>query len=248
MTNETDDQRMQRLSKDQYERPLPKRFFKDVSVTPEHGIALDGRVLKTPLKHTLIFPCAALAEAAAGEWRAQEKVINPGVMPITKLGNTALDRTPLHRTTVIEEIVQYAGNDLVCYRADRPPELVALQKRHWDPVVAWGAVQFGTAWRVTDSIVHIDQEASNLNNLRAEISTLGDFKLTGIQHLTTSLGSALIATMLLNNAIMPEAAWLAANAEEDYQVSNWGWDREAETRRKYRALEFDATVMFLALS
>jgi len=92
MSGETEDQRFERLSRDRIHRPLPKRFYKSVAVTEQFGIALDGRSVKTPLKAPLVLPNRALAEAVAAEWNAQIEVINPQVMPLTKLANTAIDR------------------------------------------------------------------------------------------------------------------------------------------------------------
>ena len=87
MTGETEDQRFERLSRDRLQRPLPKRFYKSVTVTEKLGIALDGRNVKTPLKAPLILPNRPLADAVAAEWEAQKEFINPFAMPLTKLAN-----------------------------------------------------------------------------------------------------------------------------------------------------------------
>ena len=73
LTNETADQRMERLSRDRMVRPLPKKFYKLATVTDELGIALDGRRVKTPMKVKLILPSRALADAVAAEWNAQDR-------------------------------------------------------------------------------------------------------------------------------------------------------------------------------
>ena len=97
MTAETEDERFERLSRDRIQRPLPKRFYKSVTVTEQLGIALDGRGVKTPLKAPLVLPNHALAEAVAAEWDEQIEVINPHAMPLTKLANTAIDRAVAER-------------------------------------------------------------------------------------------------------------------------------------------------------
>ena len=103
MVEETPDQRFERLSQDHIDRPLPKRFYKDVSVGPDLSILLDGRSVKTPMKAKLLLPSAALAEAVADEWRAQVKVINPALMPLTRLANTAIDRVGIERAHIAGE-------------------------------------------------------------------------------------------------------------------------------------------------
>ena len=65
-----------------------KRFWKDATVEESSGqyiILLDGRLVKTPAKATLKVPNAAMAQAIAEEWQAQEEKINPETMPNTCL-------------------------------------------------------------------------------------------------------------------------------------------------------------------
>ena len=53
-----------------------KRFWKDATVEESSGkyiILLDGRLVKTPAKATLKVPNAAMAQAIAEEWQAQEE-------------------------------------------------------------------------------------------------------------------------------------------------------------------------------
>ena len=140
MTTETEDQRFERLSRDRIQRPLPKRFYKSVTVTEQLGIALDGRSVKTPLKAPLVLPTRALAEAVAAEWDAQIEVINPHAMPLTKLANTAIDRAIAEKSKITAEILEFAGSDMVCYRAESPAGLVLRQTTHWDPIIAWAKV------------------------------------------------------------------------------------------------------------
>ena len=90
-----------------------KRFYKSVSVTGDYGIALDGRVVKTPLKSPLRLPTQELAEAVAAEWAAQGEKIAPSTMLFTKLANTAIDRVAMDRSRIVNEILEYAGSDLV---------------------------------------------------------------------------------------------------------------------------------------
>src|SRR3546814_1554574 len=78
----------------QMQRPLPKRFYKDVTIAGDgegHAIYLDDRPVKTPAKNALVVPAAALAELMRTEWYAQADVIDPATMPVTRLVNTAID-------------------------------------------------------------------------------------------------------------------------------------------------------------
>jgi len=247
MTDETEDQRWERLSHDRVERPLAKRFYKAVAVGEDHSILLDGRTVKTPMKVKLLLPTAKLADAVAAEWRAQDKVINPALMPLTKLANTAIDRVGAERAHVAGEVLGFAANDLVCYRAAEPAGLLALQTLHWSPVLDWARAALNAAFITTAGITHVAQPPAALRSIERHVSTLDDFALTAVHNAMTLTGSALLALMLHARAIGAEAAWTAAHVDEDFQISRWGEDFEARARRGYRKGEFEATAQFLVL-
>lgn len=225
-----------------------RRFYKDVSVTDELGIALDGRPVKTPMKVALRLPTRDLAEAVAAEWAGQGEEIRPTTMTLTKLANTALDRVAEHRAAIEREVIDYANSDLVCYRADRPPQLVEMQDRGWDPIVDWARTELDAPFQVTDGIMHRPQPEAALTAFGQAVSGLSDFELAAFHSLMTLTGSALIAMMLARQSLTPEAAWTAAHVDEDYQIEHWGLDDEARARREGRHAEFMACCRFLALA
>ena len=247
MTDETADERLQRLSHDRVDRPLPKRFYKLAGVTADLGIALDGRVIKTPLKSPFQLPTQSLAQAVAEEWNAQEKFINMGAMPLTKLANTAIDRSGPERAFVTGQVLEFAGTDLVCYRASEPTSLLELHDRHWTPIVAWARDALGAEMVVTTGIRHVAQSNEALTAVSRHLDTLNAFELTAAHNLTTLTGSALIALMLVAQAISPDEAWVAAHVDEDFQIAQWGEDFEAAKRRGFRRLDFDGSLRFLKL-
>jgi chaperone required for assembly of F1-ATPase len=244
---ETENDRLERLLKNRAGRPLPKRFYKAVQVSDDNGILLDGREVKTPLKAVLKLPNRRLAKTVADEWAAQVDVINPALMPLTKLANTAIDRATSERKHVLDEIVNYAGSDLVLYRAGTPEKLVALQQQHWDPVLAWAAVTLNARFESVPGIVHKSQDPGALATLRAVVEGRDPWRLTALYLLTTLTGSALLALMLEENAATSDTVWAAAHIDEAFQISQWGEDWEAKARREARHREFDGLVQFLSL-
>lgn len=248
MSDETEDQRWERLSRDRIHRPLPKRFYKSVAATDQLGIALDGRSVKTPLKAPLVLPTRALAEAVAAEWDAQIDVINPHAMPLTKLANTAIDRAISEKSKIVAEILEFAGSDMICYRAESPAGLVQRQKTHWDPIIAWAKTDLKAGFTVVNTITHKRQSPTTLQALEVHIEWLDPFSLVGVHNLTTLTGSALLAVMLAVGKIPTEAAWRAANLDENWQIEAWGEDDEAMARRTERLNEFSASVKFVNLA
>ncbi len=250
MSDETEDERARRLLTRQEQLNLPERFYKQVSVEPADGgfaVLLDGRQVKTPLKQPLVMPGETMADAVASEWDAQGTHINPAAMIMTKLANTAIDRVAGDEARIIGEIVDFAGSDLICYRADRPEGLVARQVQHWDPVLGWIGDTHGCKFVCVAGIMHAEQPSVSLETLRAALSGEGPYRLTAIHNLTSLTGSALIAMKVAAGALEPEAAWLAAHVDEDWQIEQWGEDEEAQARRALRKADFDATVRFLKM-
>ena len=225
-----------------------RRFYKDVSVTDDLAIALDGRPVKTPLKSSLRLPSRALADAVGDEWAAQGEDIKPATMILTTLANTAIDRVGLHREAIESEVLDYANSDLVCYRTDRPPDLVALQVRFWNPIVDWARTDLDAPFEVTSGIIHLPQPEAALSAFSMALKNLNDFELSAFYTIMTLTGSALIAMMLARRAITPEAAWTAAHVDEDYQIEHWGQDDEARDRRIGRHAEFMACCRFMDLA
>ena len=248
MMGETVDQRFERLSRDRIQRPLPKRFYKSVTVTEQLGIALDGRSVKTPLKAALVLPSSTLAEAVAAEWDAQVEFINPHAMPLTKLANTAIDRAVAEKSKIAAEILEFAGSDMVCYRAESPSGLVLRQNTHWDPIITWAKSDLKASFEPTTTITHKRQSTAALRSLEAHIVALDPFSLVAVHSLTTLTGSALLATMVAAEKIPADTAWAAANVDEDWQIGTWGEDAGATARRKGRLNEFSGCANFVKLA
>ena len=120
-----------------------KRFWKDVTIDADRVVRLDGKPLRTPGRLSLAAPTTALAQAIAKEWRAVEGEIDPRAMPLTGLANAAIDRiAPDPAAFAASGLAAYGETDLLCYRAEGPPELVARQEAAWDPLLAWAAARY----------------------------------------------------------------------------------------------------------
>ena len=118
----------------------------------------------------------------------------------------------------------------------------------WDPVVDWARTDLDAPFEVTDGIIHRPQPEAALAAFAVAIKDLSDFELAAFYSIMTLTGSALIAMMLARQATVPEAAWLAAHVDEDYQIEHWGQDDEAQARRAARHAEFMACCRFLELA
>jgi chaperone required for assembly of F1-ATPase len=228
---------------------LRKRFYKHASVADTAGeggfaVLLDGKPVKTPVRRALAAPVRPLAELIAREWEAQETVIEPARMPLTRLANAVIDAVADHAGAVTDEVTKYLGSDLLCYRADSPPGLVARQTQHWDPVIDWARDKLGARFVLVEGIVYAAQPDDTIAAARAAIPQ-DLWRLGAVASITTLTGSALLALALAHSAIEPAAAWAAAHVDEDWQMEYWGRDDQALERRAYRLADFEAAVSVL---
>lgn len=234
--------------KESLRAPLPKRFYKSVTVAPRDGgfaLLLDGRSIKTPKRKDLVLPTRALADAIAAEWAAQTERIDPDTMPLTRIANTAIDAVADHMREVAADIVAFAGSDLLCYRAAAPEGLVARQKALWNPVLDWARDVLGAGLSLAEGVVHIAQPKDAMARIETALSGLDAFRLACLHVMTTLTGSALIALAHARGKLNLEDAWAAAHVDEDWQIEQWGRDAEADARRIKRFAEFEAASRLL---
>jgi chaperone required for assembly of F1-ATPase len=239
---------------------LRTRFYKEASAGDHSGdggfaVLLDGKPVRSPARKLVAAPRRELAQAIAAEWQAQDKVVNPAVMPLTRLANSIIDGVVPAPEPVAAEIEKYLGTDMLFYRAPEPAGLIALQRQHWDPVIAWAHETFGARFVLAEGVVHVEQLAESLAKTRAVISanvgnTTGSVASAwrlGALHVATALtGSALLALALDAGRLSSDAAWTAAHVDEDWNMGFWGRDELELERRAFRRKEFDAAALVLA--
>jgi chaperone required for assembly of F1-ATPase len=230
-------------------RELPKRFYKAAAAIPVDGgyaVALDGRTVKTPASKPLAVPSLAVATALAAEWEAQTERIDPGKMPLTRLVNAAIDRVSGEMAAVRADIVAYAGNDLICYRADGPESLVAAQNAAWNPLVQWAKDALGARLTLVEGVIHAPQDPTVMDAIARAIEPFDALRLAALHTATTLSGSAIIAFALARGHVGLAKAWAAAHVDEDWQMGHWGRDEAAMARRAAREAEFEAAGLILA--
>lgn len=218
----------------------PRRFYKAVAVTEADGgfgVLLDGRNLRTPKLERLVVPARALAEQIAEEWAGQGEILAMATMHATRLANTAIETIGGARALVAEEIVQYAGTDLLCYFAEHPTPLTARQEAAWSPWLDRAAADEDLRFERCSGIVHREQPPETLARVREIALSLDDFGLAGLAFGTALFGSALLAIALMRGWMSGEAAFDLSRIDEAYQEAQWGVDAEAAERTERLRLE-----------
>lgn len=224
-----------------------KRFYKAVTTNDAGEILLDGRPVKTPARAGLILPNPRLAEAVAAEWAAQGEDIRPQDMPLTGLANAAIDRVTPAQAAFAAGLAQYGETELLCYRADGPPDLIARQAQRWDPLLDWAGTRFGVGFTRVTGIMHQPQPMATVLRLGTAVAQNDPFRLAALSPLVTISGSLVIGLALLDEAVLPEDAFDIAHLDELWQVEHWGEDDLALAARAVRRQDFLAACHFLDL-
>jgi len=238
-------------------KAMPRRFYKEAIAQERNGsfvLLLDGRVAKTPGKNDLALPTLEAAQALAAEWAAVNELIDPSVMPLTRLVNSAIDGVAGRLASTVEEIGRYAGSDLVFYRADEPDTLVRAQAAAWDPVLAFARQKFGAAFICTEGVMFVEQPQPALTGVKEAVERIArsgaaaPFALAALSVMTTLTGSVLIALAVAYGGLTPSEAWRAAHVDEDFEMAAWGEDAEALQRRASRWREMEAAAALWQLT
>ena len=225
-----------------------RRFWEKVDVvqTPEgFGVTLDSRTVKTPAKRGLIVPSRAVAEAIAQEWRAQEKMVDPGTMPFTRSANAALDKVAVQHAEVADMIAAYGDADLLCYRAGSPDRLVAQQAEAWDPMLAWASQTLDVTLVARQGVMHVAQDPAALAKLSEMTHALDTFELTAFHDLVSLSGSLVLGFAALKGTHDAGALWRLSRLDELWQIEQWGVDDEAEEMAAVKESAFLHAKAFL---
>jgi chaperone required for assembly of F1-ATPase len=208
----------------------PKRFWQNATVEnagDAFTVHLDGRPVRTPGKTLLIVPTEDIAKRIAQEWQAQEDTIDPESMPWTRSANSAIEKVAPERAGVEGHLIDYAGTDLLCYRAEAPDTLIERQVAAWDPILGWSEQTFGVSMATTSGVMPVTQSAQDIERLARTMPPMSDFELTGFYDLVTLSGSFLIGLAAFHQFKAPEALWDDSRVDELWQIEQWGADEEA---------------------
>jgi chaperone required for assembly of F1-ATPase len=227
-----------------------KRIFIEAEIAATADgftVALDGKLLRTPAKAILTLPSRALAEAIAEEWLAQDDKIKPSTLPLTQLANTAIDIVGKRRAAIVADIAKYAGTELLCYRADHPPELVRRQQESWQPLLDWAALRYDAPLAVTSGVLPVAQPPASLAALAAAIDAVDDMGLVALELATGACGSLIVALALIEGRLDADAAFMAAEIERSFEIERWGEDAEIMQRRAALKEDIVLANRFVAL-
>lgn len=227
-----------------------KRFWTQATPVLQDGqyqVLLDQRPVKLPSGAALTVPFAPLADGIAQEWSAAGEIFSPHDLPLTQFVCTAQERVALHRPEIIRQLVAYGLNDLLCYRADTPPHLVARQQASWDPWLRWLEATHDIALITTHGLMPVTQLPWTDTKLTALLTPRSAYQLAALGVLVPALGSFVLGLAVADGQLAPEQACEAAMLDELWQAEQWGDDPVNTAKRQAVLAELEHATRFLQL-
>lgn len=198
-----------------------------VSTRKDEGgfiIELDGKPVKTPMKRSLLAPNQAIADALASEWAGQGDDINPGTMPLTQILSTQRDRIANERSTIEATLLKYLDTDLICYRADTPPELQKAQSDAWDKHLKWFENTFGHGLEITTGLNALSQSAAAHTAISTHVKSLNDANFTLLQLVSSIAGSLVLGLAFIAGQTNADEIFTAIRVEENFKAEIYNED------------------------
>jgi chaperone required for assembly of F1-ATPase len=229
---------------------MKKRFWREAQVQKAGttwGVLLDGHPIRTPAKALLQVPSLPTAQAIAREWQAVEAEVDPAIMPVTRFANTAIDKVSVQQDAIVDLLAEYGGSDLLCYRAEKPQELIDRQAAAWDPVLSWAKEVLQTPLHITHGVMPVVQPGDSLAAFHSELQLFDTFEIAAVHDLVTLSGSLVLGLGVAKGYLSPQDAWSAACVDQHWQEDLWGRDADAVEATAVKSREFSAAHHFLNL-
>ena len=141
------------------------------------------------------------------------------------------------RDQTVDELVRYAGADLLCYFADHPESLLREETERWGPVLVWAETELGLRFVRASGHVHLPQSDETLAAVGRLARGLDDFTLGGLAQATGLFGSVVLALALQRDQLDGPAAFELSRLDEAFQERQWGVDDEAALRAAHLKAE-----------
>jgi chaperone required for assembly of F1-ATPase len=215
-------------------------------------ILLDGKPMRLPSGAILHITNASLARAIAAEWQ-QAGGQKGGTMsfadvPLTRLAGTTQERIATDPGPTVAGLSEYAGHDLLCYRAHEPAELASRQQRHWQPWLDWASDTYGARLQVTAGVMPVRQDPQALARLAGAVGAHPPGVLAALGIAVPALGSLILGLALAAFRLSAAEAHDLATLDERFQAELWGEDAMAAARRAAMADDVALAQRFITLS
>ena len=226
-----------------------KKNWKTVKVKEKsvnsYEILLDNNILRTPLKNELIISNAKIAEEICKEWNQDIKFLNTDDMVFYGIISTSIDKIFDNRKQYIDDVLGFVDTDLICYRADKPVDLVQWQSKNWDPIILKVEKYINNKINISEGIMPLRQDKEIHLKITTFLTKFSDLEIAVLHRITNITGSIFLTLCILKNDKIKKNAFELSCLDELWQAENWGYEEEASKNRENINNELNRIIYFL---
>ncbi len=194
-----------------------------------HVLMADKKPLLTPKQNAAILPCLQMAQRLqqeAKQWHNHKKP-DYQLWPRICYVLDYLEGDSESQKNLNDKITHYANHDLLCYRVQHPPALVAREQQQWHSWLDWAQEKHDIHLQTTDTILHITQDDASLQKVNALVDCKNIYCQAGLLELVEILGSVILALAVIDGLEKSDDTHIdsifnASLLHENYQAEKWG--------------------------
>ncbi len=137
------------------------------------------------------------------------------------------------RAKIIQEQIEFAQADTVCFLAPYPMDLKKQQQEKWQPVIDWINAK-GCDFTASCHLTVNSLSDRTKSFLKTRLQKLNDTALEAFCLMSGGCKSVILALSVLEGFLTPEQAFDLSVLEETFQNRFWSEDEEALIARKNR--------------
>ena len=226
-----------------------KKFWKKIEIrqssSKKFHLLLDNKKLTTPMKKELVLPSEILVNEVLREWDQNSDNINIDDLVFYGVLSTAIDKVNLKKDAYVNDIIDFIDTDLICYRAESPNDLIALQNKSWNPILLLIEKYIDVKIKVFKGVMPSNQDQKVHTEIKKLISNLSDVQISVLHRITNLIGSIFLSLCILKKDLLKEDAFECSFLDELWQAKNWGHEEDASIKRNKIRLELNRLIHFV---
>jgi len=226
-----------------------KKFWKKIEIrqssSKKFHLLLDNKKLTTPMKKELVLPSEILVNEVLREWDQNSDNINIDDLVFYGVLSTAIDKVNLEKDAYVNDIIDFIDTDLICYRAESPNDLIALQNKSWNPILLLIEKYIDVKIKVFKGVMPSNQDQKVHTEIKKLISNLSDVQISVLHRITNLIGSIFLSLCILKKDLLKEDAFECSFLDELWQAKNWGHEEDASIKRNKIRFELNRLIHFV---
>ena len=226
-----------------------KKFWKKIEIrqssSKKFHLLLDNKKLTTPMKKELVLPSEILVNEVLREWDQNSDNINIDDLVFYGVLSTAIDKVNLKKDAYVNDIIDFIDTDLICYRAESPNDLIALQNKIWNPILLLIEKYIDVKIKVFKGVMPSNQDQKVHTEIKKLMSNLSDVQISVLHRITNLIGSIFLSLCILKKDLLKEDAFECSFLDELWQAQNWGHEEDALIKRNKIRLELNRLIHFV---